>query len=192
MINHADRALGGSCPTQTGEHAPPTRAAQIAEGAAEQEDRFEEITDDLTDADKDEAARRALWWAGTARLPRAAIVGRALHDLKSFTEELASKRGTAVTICFEIQKQNVAHLRATILDALASTQPQERIDSKLVEALNRAWAVLEKLGYLRAAPRAGVYLNGLGQKIFNGFPDWEAVDEPWPEKPTRPQTRPRS
>lgn len=191
-INHADRAPGGSCPMQTGEHVPPTHAAQIAEGAADREDRLEEIRDRLSDSGKVEVDRDALWWAGTARLPRAAIVGRALHDLKSFTAELASKRGTSVSICSKIQARNAAHLRAAILNTLASAKPQERIDAALVGYLNKAWAVLEKLLYLEAAPRAGVYLNEEGQRVFNGFPDWEDVDEPWPTKPTRPPTRPRS
>jgi hypothetical protein len=112
--------------------------------------------------------------------------------LKSFTEELASRRGTAVRICGEIQRHKAVHLRAAILKALASEKPQERIDSALVGHLNKAWAVLEKLGYLQAAPRAGVYLTGLGQRVFNGFPDWKRVDEPWPTGPTRPPRRPRS
>jgi len=98
VINRVDQAAGGSCPTQTDEHALPIHATQIAKGAAEKEDRLEEIADELADADKVTVDRNALWWTGTARLPRAAIVGRALHDLKSFSEELASKRGTAAGI----------------------------------------------------------------------------------------------
>jgi len=191
-IIQADQAPGGSCPMQTGEHVPPIHATQIAKGADEKEDRLEEIRDRLSDSGKVEVDRGALLWAGTSRLPRTAIVGRALHDLRSFTAELASKRGTAVSICSKIQARNAAHLRAAILNTLASAKPQERIDAALVGYLNKAWAVLEKLLYLEAAPRAGVYLNEEGQRVFNGFPDWEDVDEPWPTKPTRPPTRPRS
>jgi hypothetical protein len=177
---------------QTGEHAPPTRAAQIADGAAEQEDRLEEIAPHFVDADEDDLLREALWWAGRARLPRAAIVGRALHDLKSFTEELASKRGTADKVCREIRKRNPLHLRNQVHAQLDSKKDQKDIDSALVGLLYTACAVLEKLQLLHAAPHAGVYLIGRGQKVFKGFPDWKTVDEPWPEKPTRPPKRPRS
>ena len=192
MINHADRAAGGSCPTQTGEHVPPTHATQIAEGVAEQEDRLEEVRPRLVDADKDELLRLALWWADTPRKPRAAIVGRALHDLKSFDEERASKRGTADQICREIRKRNPLQLRPQIHAQLDSKKDQEEIDSALVGLLNRAWAVLEKLDLLRAAPRAGVYLIGRGRNVFKGFPEWSKPDERMPKKPTRPSRRPRS
>ncbi len=191
-FSNADRIAGGSCPMQTGEHAPPTHLDQIAEGVAEQEDRLEEVAPHLVDADEDELLRMALWWAGRARLPRAAIVGRALHDLKSFNEELASKRGTADKICREIRRRNRLHLRKEIHDNLDSEKDQEDIDSALAGLLNTACAVLEKLRLLQAAPHAGVYLIGRGPKVFKGFPDWSKVDEPWPEKPTRPPRRPRS
>ncbi len=191
-LNNADRVAVGSCPMQTGEHAPPTNAVQLAKNVAENEDRLEGIAPDLVDANKDEVLRKALWWAGTARLPRAAIVGLALHELESFTEEFASKRGTAVAICVKIHDRNAAHLRVVTRKALQSKQKQERIDAALVGHLNKAWAVLEKLDLLRAAPRAGVYLIGRGEKVFKGFPQWTDVDEPWPKKPTRPSKRPRS
>lgn len=191
-INHVDQAAGGSCPTQTSEQTPPTHAIQIAEGVVGQEKQLKEVASRLADANKDELLQAALWWAGKTRLPRAAIVGRALHELKSFTEELASKRGTAVAICVKIQDCNDSHLRAPIQKALASAKPQERIDAALVGHLNKAWAVLERLGYLHAAPRAGVYLNSLGRNIFNDFPDWKMRDEPWPKKPTRPPKKPRA
>jgi hypothetical protein len=177
---------------QTGEHAQATSAAKIAKGVAEQEDRLEEIAHHLVDADEDDLLRAALWWAGRARLPRAAIVGRALHDLKSFTEELASKRGTSDKICREIRNRNSLHLRQEIHEKLDSKKDSEDIDSALVGLLNTACAVLGKLKLLQAAPHAGVYLIGRGQKVFKGFPDWTTVDEPWPEKPTRPPRRPRS
>jgi hypothetical protein len=192
IVNHADRMVGQSCPLQTGEDAPPTHAAQIADGVADEEDRLEETAPHLVNADKDDLLRAALWWAGRARKPRAAIVGLALHELKSFTEELASKRGTADQICRRIRKSNRQHLRDEIHDKLDSEKAQEDIDSALVGLLNPAWAVLEKLQLLQAAPRAGVYLVGRGPKVFDGFPNWTDVDEPWPEKPTRPPRRPRS
>lgn len=189
--SNADRIAGGSCPMQTGEHAPPTRLDQIAEGVAEQEDRLEEVAPQLVDADKDDLLRGALWLTGRRRQPRAAIVGRALHELQSFTEELAYKRGTADRICRKIRHENHLQLNPRIRAHLDSKKDQELIDSALVSALNPSWAVLEKLGLLRAAPRAGVYLIGRGPKVFDGFPEWTDVDEPWPEKPTRPPRRPR-
>lgn len=191
-ITHVDQAAGASCPTQTDEYAPPTRAAQIAEGVAEQEDRLEQVTPLLVDASKDELLQAALWWAGRRRQPRAAIVGRALHELQSFTEELASERGTADRICRRISSRNSLHLKPTLRAQLDSKKDQELIDSALVGALNPSWAVLEKLGLLRAAPRAGVYLIGRGPTVFDGFPDWTALDEKFPKKPTRPPRRPRS
>jgi hypothetical protein len=192
MINHADQAAGGSCPTQTGEHAPPTNAVQIAGFVAEQGDRLKEIADRLADADKDELLRLALWWADTPRKPRAAIVGRALHELKSFDEEWAFRRGTADKICREIRRHNRLQLRPQIHAQLDSKKDQEKIDSALVGLLNRAWAVLEKLDLLRAAPSAGVYLIGRGLKVFDGFPDWNKPEEPMPKKPMRPPRKPRS
>lgn len=192
LINHADRAAGESCPTQTGEHDPPTHTARIAEGADEQEDRLDEVAPRLDDANNDELLRAALWWADTPRKPRAAIVGRALHELKSFDEEWAFRRGTADKICREIRNHNPLQLRPEIHAQLDSTKDQEKIDSALVGLLNRAWAVLEKFDLLRAAPRAGVYLIGRGLKVFDGFPDWNKPDEPMPKKPTRPPKRPRA
>lgn len=192
MINHVDQAAGASCPTQTNEHAPPTNAAQIAEGVAEQDDRLEQVTPLLVDANKDELLQAALWWAGRARLPRAAIVGRALHDLQSFTEELAHSRGTADKICREIRKRNRLHLKPKCHAQLDSKKDQELIDSALAGYINPALAVLEKLDLLRAAPSAGVYLIGRGPTVFDGFPDWTAIDEEFPERPTRPPRRPRS
>jgi hypothetical protein len=191
-ITHVDQAAGGSCPTQTDEHSPPTHTLQIAEGVAEQEDRLEEARLRLVDANKDELLQAALWWAGRRRQPRAAIVGRALHDLQSFTEEMAYKRGTADRICRKIRHHNRLQLSPTIHAQLDSKKDQELIDSALVGALNPSWAVLEKLGLLRAAPRAGVYLIGRGPTVFDGFPEWTDVDEPWPKKPTRPPRRSRS
>jgi len=191
-ITHVDQAAGASCPTQTDEYAPPTRAAQIAEGVAEQEDRLEQVTPVPVDTSKDELLRLALWWAGRRRQPRAAIVGRALHDLQSFTEELAYDRGTADRICRQIRRRNPLHLKPRLHAQLDSKKDQELIDSALVGVLNPSWAVLEKLGLLRAAPRAGVYLIGRGPTVFDGFPDWTTLDEKFPEKPTRPPRRPRS
>lgn len=192
LLTNADRGAGEPYPTQTSGHTPPTHVEEIAAVVAEREDQLEEIAPRLVDADEDELLQHALWWAGSARLPRAAIVGRALRDLRSFTEELASKRGTAAEICQRINDQNPAHLRDAIRRVIASSKASEDVGAALVGHLNRAWAVLEQLGLLRAAPRAGVYLIGRGPTVFDGFPEWTTPDEPLPEKPTRPPTRPRS
>jgi hypothetical protein len=192
MINNADRVTGGSCPMQTGEHAPPTHAVQIAEGAAEQEDRLEEIAPHLSDADKDDLLRAALWLADRARLPRAAIVGRALHELKSFTEADASSRGTADQICEKINHHNNAHLSKAIQRVRSSSKDPAHISAALAGHLKRAWLVLQELKVLKAAYRSGVYLNGVGQRVFDGFPDWNKPDEKLPEKLTRPPKRSRS
>lgn len=191
-ITHMDQAAGGSCPTQTDEHSPPTHTLQIAEGVAEQEDRLEEVRPLLVDVNKDELLQAALWWAGRARLPRAAIVGRALHDLKCFTEELAPSRGVSDQICSKIKSRNVNHLSPAIQRAMASSKKSEVRSAALVGLLKNARAVLEKLNLLRAAPSAGVYLVGRGLKVFDGFPDWETPDEELPTKLTRPPRRPRS
>jgi len=192
LLTNADRGAGEPYPTQTSGHTPPTHVEEIAEFVAEREDRLEEIAPRLVDADEGELLQHALWWAGSARLPRAAIVGRALRDLRSFTEELASKRGTAAGICQRINDQNPAHLRDAIRRVIGSSKASEDVGAALVGHLNRAWAVLEQLGLLRAAPRAGVYLIGRGPTVFDGFPEWTTPDEPLPEKPTRPPRRPRS
>ncbi len=192
VINNADRGLGGSCPMQTGEHAPPTHAVQIAEGAAEQEDRLEEIAPHLWDADKDDLLRAALWLADRARLPRAAIVGRALHELKSFTEADASSRGTADQICEKINRHNNAHLSKAIQRVRSSSKDPAHISAALAGHLKRAWLVLQELKLLKAAYRSGVYLDGVGQRVFDGFPDWNKPDEKLPEKLTRPPKRSRS
>lgn len=194
LINRACLESGEVIPTQVneGESEKLSGIQTIAEGVPQREQQLEEIAPRTVDADKESNQKEALWWAGTARLPRAAIVGLALHELESFTEELASKRGTAVAICLKIQDRNPNHLRPVILDKLRFTKKQEDVDSALVGHLNNAWAVLEKLDLLRAAPRAGVYLIGRGQKVFKGFPEWTDVDEPWPKKPTRPPRKPRS
>lgn len=191
-LTNVDRGECERYPTQTNDHSPPTRIEEIAEVAAEQGDRLEETAKRLVDADKDDLLREALWWAGTSRLPRAAIVGRALHELKSFTEELAFKRGTAAEICQKIKDKNADHLRAPIKRAMASGKDSAMIDSSLIGLLNKAWTVLEKLDLLRAAPSAGVYLIGRGPTVFDGFPEWGRSDEELPEKPNRPPRRPRS
>jgi hypothetical protein len=190
-VSNADRVAGGSCPTQTGEHAPPTHLTRIANGVAEQEDRLEEIAPHLSNADKDVILRATLWWVDRARLPRAAIVGRALHELKSFTEADASSRGTTDQICEKIHCRNKAHLSKAIQRVRSSSKKPSHISAALAGHLQRAWAILQELKMLKGAYRSGVYLVGSGQHLFDGFPDWNKPDEKLSEKLIRPPKKPR-
>jgi hypothetical protein len=176
----------------TGENAPPTNAVQIAKDVAEQEDRLEEISSNLSDANNDELLQAALWWADGARLPRAAIVGRALHALKSFTEADASSRGTNDQICEKINRHNKAHLSEAIQRVRSSSKEPTKISAALANHLKRALLVLQELKLLKAAYRAGVYLDGAGKRVFKDFPDWNKPDEDLPERLTRPPRRSRS
>ena len=192
LITNADRGEGQPYPTQASDSAPPTHAMEMAAGIAEQEDRLEAVAPLLADADTVELLQRLLWWVGNPRKPRAAIVGRALHDLQSFTEELAYRRGSAAAVSHRINDKNPDHLREPIRRAMTSGKKSAEIGAALIGHLNKAWAVLEKIGLLRAAPSAGVYLIGRGVKVFDGFPDWETPEEEFPTKLTRPPRRPRS
>ena len=192
LITNVDRGEGQPYPTQASDSAPPTRAIEMAAGIAEQEDRLEAVAPLLAGVGTVELLQRLLWWVGTPRKPRAAIVGRALHDLQSFTEELAFKRGSAAAVSQRINDKNPDHLREPIRRAMTSGKKSAEIGAALIGHLNKAWAVLEKIGLLRAAPSAGVDLIGDGLKVFDGFPDWETPDEELPTKLTRPPTRPRS
>lgn len=191
-LTNVDRGEGERYPTQTNDHSPPTRIEEIAEVAAEQGDRLEETAQRLVDADKDDLLREALWWAGKSRLPRAAIVGRALHELKSFTSDVAYTCGSATAICQKISDKNPDHLREPIRRAMSSKKGSDKIGSALIGHLQKASAVLKELKLLRYAPRAGVYLIGRGPTVFDGFPEWGRSDDELPEKPNRPPRRPRS
>ena len=183
-------------PPQTDEETPPALAERVADDVVAQEDRLEEIEPELAKEDEEEWLRLAIWWAEGLRLPRAAFVGRALHELKSIDEELAPIRGTAYKICQRIQQENPKQLRTAITDVMnrlfKEQMSSEDAGSALVGCLNKAWAVLEALGMLKAAPGSGVYLIGRGLKFFDGFPDWNKPDEPLPKKPTRPPRKPRT
>ena len=196
LINNMDRKEHQREPLQTGVDKPPEHIGHVADGVAEQEDRLELIVPELTNADTNKLLQLSLWWAGGMRLPRAAFVGRALHDLKSIDEELAPIRGTADKICQKIMQKNPAQLRPPItrvMDAHSKgTMSTEDAASALVGFLDKTWAVLEEIGLLKASYRAGVYLIGRGLKVFDGFPDWNKPDEPMPKKPMRPPRKPRS
>jgi hypothetical protein len=190
LINNLDMAAGSDHPEPSREHGPPPDVASLMASLEQKDRQLEEISGRLKRAAEIEKYQLALWWAGGVRLPRPAIVGRALHELESLTEEDAKARGTAELICVRIKQQNAAHLRNVIIKAMDSGLDSDEISAKLVGHLNRAWAVLEELGLLKAAYREGVYLVGDGQAVFDGFPDWSRPDEKPPTKPSRPKTKP--
>ena len=196
LINNMDRTEHQREPLQTGVDRPAEHAGQVADGVAEQEDKLDLIAPELTNAGTNKLLQLSLWWAGGMRLPRAAFVGRALHELKSIDEELAPIRGTADKICQRIRRNNANQLRLRITQVMdrhsKGTMSTEDAASALVGFLDKTWAVLEALGLLKAACPAGVYLVGDGLTLFDGFPDWKKVDDKLPKKPTRPSRRMRS
>jgi hypothetical protein len=190
LINNLDMAAGSDHPEPSREHGPPPDVASLMASLEQKDRQLEEIEDRLKRAPKPETYRLSLWWAGGVRLPRPAIVGRALHETKSFSEEKASKNGSANVICQKIADNNRAHLSSAIQRAMAPGLKSKVRIAKLVGLLNRAWAVLEALELLKAAEGGGVYLVGQGPAVFDGFPDWSQPDEKPPKKPSRPKTKP--
>lgn len=190
VVNNLDCKPGDEFPRQHQRGEPPPGSAALIEYKTERERRLAEAAPHLHTGIEADSYRQALWVAGGVRLPRAAIVGRALHVLGSTSEREARLDGTAEQICTKIRGHNSAHLRPKIIKALDSGLDPDVISAKLVGFLNSAWAVLEELQLLKAAYGAGVYLVGLGPKVFDGFPDWSRPDDKPPKKPTRPTTKP--
>jgi len=190
VVNNLDRKPGSAFPGQHHRGETPRGSATLVESVPEMNRRLDEVTPLLHTGSEAELLQQALWVAGGVRLPRAAIVGRALHELKSTSAHLAKANGTADQICTKIRNRNPDHLRKVIIKTLDSGRDAEDISGKLVGHLNSAWAVLEELQLLKAAYGAGVYLVGLGPEVFNGFPDWSRPDEKPPTKPARPKTKP--
>jgi hypothetical protein len=194
VINNVDRMEVGLPPMPSYATMRPVHATNVAETAAEQERRLKEAMPAAKSSADLDLMRLALWWAGGERLPRAAFVGRALHELKSFDEEFAGVRGTAFKICDWINGKNRKLLRKAMIGALDkhATLPAATLDSKLTPPLRPGLLVLERLLLLKAAYRKGVYLTEHGAEVFDGFPDWNTPDEPLPEKLSRPEKPPRS
>ncbi len=192
LVNNLDCRPGSAFPGQHQRGEPSPVSTSLVEDTFKRERRLDEAAPYLGTGSEAELLQLALWVAGGVRLPRAAIVGRALQELDSTSEHLAKAKGTADRICSRIRRQNPAHLRNAIIKAMDSGLDAEVISGKLVGHLRSAWAILEKLRLLKAAYGAGVYLVGLGPKVFDGFPDWATPDEPMPKKPTRPKKRPLS
>lgn len=190
VVNNLDCKPGDEFPRQHQRGEPPPGSAALIEYTTERERRLAEAAPHLHTGIEADLYRQALWVAGGVRLPRAAIVGRALHERKSFSEGDAYERGSASAICQKINDHNPAHLSKAIVKAMGpGLKSKDRI-AKLVGCLNRAWAILEDLQLLKAACGGGVYLVGLGPKVFDGFPDWSRPDDKPPKKPTRPTTKP--
>ena len=190
LVSNLDTPAGLDHPQPSREHGPPPDVASLVASLEQKDRQLEEIEDRLKRAAEIEKYQLALWWAGGVRLPRPAIVGRALHETKSLSEEDAYKNGSANKICDKIADHNRAHLSSAIQRAMAPGLKSKVRIAKLVGLLNRAWAVLEALELLKAAEGGGVYLVGKGPAVFDGFPDWSRPDEKPPKKPSRPKTKP--
>lgn len=192
IVNNLDCKPGDEFPRPHRRGEPTPDLTSLVESTTERERRLDEAAPYLGTGSEADLLRLALWVAGGVRLPRAAIVGRALHELGSFSEHVAKAKGTADLICNRIRRQNAAHLREAIIKALDSGLAAEVISAKLAGHLKSSLVVLKELGLLKAAYGAGVYLVGSGRIVFDGFPDWTKPDEPMPEKLTRPKKKPSS
>jgi hypothetical protein len=191
IVNNLDRKPGDEFPRPHHRGGPSPGSISLVEDTLEREARLDKAAPRLSTGSEAELLQSALWIAGGVRLPRAAIVGRALHELKSFTEADASSRGTADQICEKINHHNKAHLSKAIQEVRSSSKNPTEISASLAGLLKRAWLVLQELKLLKAAYRSGVYLDGLGQRVFDGFPDWNKPDEKLPKRLIRPSTKPR-
>lgn len=134
--------------------------------------------------DEDEASHHEfgelVWGMGPARKPRAAIVGRALHDLKAWAEPTAQ---TYLRVCLHIQSEGVHHLRKPITKALSKAFKQEtkskHTKRTVANLLKRAIDTLGQQGWVALRPihaGGGAYLVGRGIEIFNEFPAWNRDD----------------
>lgn len=133
--------------------------------------------------------REIVWLMGPARLPRSAIVGRALHDLRAVMQDAAQSN---VNVCVRIQQAGSHHLRNEIvrdLELVNTSADSSRPVRSLSNLLKSAIDYLTVPGWLalRALPDGGSYLQGEGLRIFNGFPAWDRIDAP-PQPPGRPTT----
>jgi hypothetical protein len=126
--------------------------------------------------------RELVWLFGPARLPRAAFVGRALHELGAVTEERAQSHAQ---VCTRIQRKGPGQLRPQIVQALAAVGTASD-SSKPVRALtNLLKSAIKSLGALgwlalRPMPRGGSYLQGKGIEVFDGFPAWSRQETETP------------
>jgi hypothetical protein len=129
-----------------------------------------------------DALREVAWLMGPARLPRSAIFGRALHDLRAVSEAAAQ---TNDSVCLRIQREGPHHLRPEIvaaLIALDTSDDSSKPSTSLAGLLKRAMDYLAVPGWLarRAMPRGGSYLQGKGIEVFDGFPAWSRPDQETP------------
>ena len=196
--------------------ATTARAAVVADAVAEREAKLKLAATHFASASGDDAWREAIWWAGGFRFPRAAFVGRALHDLGCVNEKKGRKEGTNLAIADRIRCQNARQLKPQIIRDLeylneekkppprppspssegAGSKKKEPDSSdwnaSLTSLLAKRLVVLQELDLLKGTYRGGAYLVGDGPRIFDGFPDWNRVDDELADRLTRPKTRPRS
>lgn len=190
LLSHLPGGSHTSNPLPASAANPSARTASVAEAVGDREKKLGVMAPHLAGDDVHTLMRKAVWLGDGVRLPRPAIVGRALHELGSFSEADAPGRGTAGHICARIKLRAPDQLRKPIQKAMASGKDAEHISATLIGFLNKAWAVLERLDLLQAARVSGVYLLELGRKVFDDFPDWKTPDEATAKKPQRPPRKP--
>jgi hypothetical protein len=197
LINAIDLPAIESTPQPIDDKTAPTRTADLTREIASKEASLSSTAADFEAAagggksDEDELLQKALWWSQGGRHPRAAIIGRALHELKSTDEEKAATQGTNDKIGRLIFLKNPDHLRKKIHIVLDDhSKSTEDLNSQLASFFRKPCIVLEQMGLLKGAYRRGVYLVGRGQSVFRKWPPWEKVDEDTPKKLWRPAEKP--
>lgn len=132
--------------------------------------------------------REVIWLVGPARLPRSAIVGRALSDDSAFSE---ARSMTYLRIAQHIRNRGPHHLRDEILQTLTNyDQTPARNARTLAGLFQRAVSYLSAMGYVQAGDRRGLFLVGEGPQIFENWPDWSRED--LEAEPLRRQQTPRT
>lgn len=130
--------------------------------------------------------REVIWLVGPARLPRSAIVGRALSDDSAFS---GTRSMTYLRIAQHIRNRGPHHLRDEILQTLTNYDQTPALNARTLAGLfQRAVSYLNAMGYVQAGDRRGLFLIGEGPQIFENWPDWSREDlEAEPLR--RPQTQ---
>jgi hypothetical protein len=136
-----------------------------------------------------ERYRQLLWHVGSARQPRAAIVGGALALRNAVSEITAAP---ANDICHTIFTTGHLHLREDVRSTYFDLNNQRRRSAKrdLLDHLSPAIAVLRDLGLVRITEDHRVYLVGDGPRLFHQWPDLSRPDSE-PEPVIAPRRRRR-
>lgn len=194
VLNNLDRSAGASEPMQTGHTHPPSNAKFVATHAELMEEELERGASAIAKLRDQQLIKRLLWDLGLARKPRAAILGRAIYELRATSRKDASKAKNddiAGHINIAGKKHHLSVKLQNLIDN-ATTKDGEDYSSALAGYLIRPLVLLQKHGYLQAS-RPGVYLVGDGLTTFVDFPRWEWRDEEGEQKLRRPPPRrPRS